>query len=120
LKEFHDELLRVAGLPFKPNLNDGVLITASPLWKLFRLPKWQKDLKSCWESLDAGEYDWAHLAYTIWPDRVKQVCKEGSLYRHRPRAGTPVRGQSAGEKGEAREEESGRGAGAGRRLKAKG
>jgi hypothetical protein len=75
LKEFHDELLRVVGLPYKPNLNDGVLITASPLWKLFRLPKWQKDLKSCWESLEAAEYDWAHLAYTIWPDRVKKVCK---------------------------------------------
>jgi hypothetical protein len=75
LKEFHDELLRVAGLPYKPDLNDGVLITASPLWKLFRLPKWQKDLKACWESLESGEYDWAHMAYTIWPNRVKKVCK---------------------------------------------
>lgn len=75
LVEFQDELLRVAGLPYKPNLNDGVLITASPLWKLFRLPKWQKDLKACWESLEAGEFDWAHLAYTIWPERVKKVCK---------------------------------------------
>jgi hypothetical protein len=44
LVEFRDELLRVAQLPFKPNLNDGVLITASPLWKLFRFPKWQRDL----------------------------------------------------------------------------
>jgi len=76
LKEFHDELLRVAGLPYKPNLNDGVLITASPLWKLFRLPKWQKDLKACWEALEGEEYEWAHLAYTIWPDRVKDVCKK--------------------------------------------
>ena len=75
LKELHDELLRVAGLPYKPNLNDGVLITASPLWKLFRLPKWQKDLKACWEALEGEEYEWAHLAYTIWPDRVKKVCK---------------------------------------------
>jgi hypothetical protein len=75
LQEFRDELLRVAGLPYKPNLNDGVIITASPLWKLFRLPKWQKDLKACWASLEAGEYDWAHLAYTIWPDRVRKVCK---------------------------------------------
>jgi hypothetical protein len=75
LKEFHDELLRVAGLPYKPNLNDGVLITASPLWKLFRLPKWQKDLKACWAALEGEEYEWAHMAYTIWPDRVKKVCK---------------------------------------------
>ena len=75
LQEFHDELLRVARLPWKPNLNDGVLITASPLWKLFRLPKWQKDLKVCWEELAADDYDWAHLAYSIWPDRVREKCK---------------------------------------------
>jgi hypothetical protein len=75
LVEFRDELLRVAQLPYKPNLNDGVLITASPLWKLFRLPKWQKDLKACWEALAGEKYEWAHLAYTIWPDRVKKVCK---------------------------------------------
>lgn len=75
LQEFRDELQRVAGLPFKPNLNDGVLITASPLWKLFRLPKWRKDLEACWKELEAGKYDWAHLAYTIWPDRVREVCK---------------------------------------------
>jgi hypothetical protein len=75
LREFRDELGRVAELPYKPNLNDGVLITASPLWKLFRLPKWRKDLEECWKKLEAGEYDWAHLAYSIWPDRVRDVCR---------------------------------------------
>ena len=60
---------------WKPNLNDGVLITAAPLWKLFRLPKWQKDLKACWQELEKGDYDWAHLAYTLWPDRVRERCK---------------------------------------------
>lgn len=60
---------------WKPNLNDGVLITAAPLWKLFRLPKWQKDLKSCWQGLEKGDYDWAHLAYSLWPDRVREKCK---------------------------------------------
>lgn len=64
-----------AQLPYKPNLNDGVLITASPLYKLFRLPKWCKDLQECWKKLSNGDYDWAHLAYIIWPDRVKDVCK---------------------------------------------
>jgi hypothetical protein len=75
LADFHDEIERIIKLPWKPNLNDGVIITASPLWKLFRLPKWQKDLKACWEKLEKGEYDWAHLAFTIWPDRVKKVCE---------------------------------------------
>ncbi|MEI8370739.1 MAG: SAM-dependent methyltransferase [Planctomycetia bacterium] len=75
LKDLKDEIERVIKLPWKPNLNDGVLITASPLWKLFRLSKWQKDLKACWEELEKGDYDWAHLAYTIWPERVEKVCE---------------------------------------------
>jgi hypothetical protein len=75
LQEFRKEIERIIKLPWKPNLNDGVLITASPLWKLFRLPKWQKDLRACWDELSDGDYDWAHLAYTIWPERVKEVCK---------------------------------------------
>ena len=60
---------------WKPNLNDGVVITASPLWKLFRLPKWQKTLKETWQALENGEYDWAHLAHTLWSDRVREKCK---------------------------------------------
>jgi hypothetical protein len=76
LIDFRDELLRVAKLPYKPNLNDGVMITACPLWKLFRHNAWSRDLKECWEKLESGEYDWAHLAYTIWPDRVREKCKK--------------------------------------------
>lgn len=74
LQEFRDELLRLAKLPWKPNLNDGVQITAAPLWKLFQLPKWKKTLKETWEKLEKGDYDWAHLAYSIWPDRVRKKC----------------------------------------------
>lgn len=75
LNDMHAEIERIIKLPYVPNPNDGVLITASPLWKLFRLPKWQKDLKQCWEELKGGDYDWAHLALSIWPDRVRQKCK---------------------------------------------
>jgi hypothetical protein len=74
LKDFREELLRVAAF-WKPNLNDGVQITAAPLWRLFRLKKWQDRLKDTWEKLEAGEYDWAHLAYNIWPERVREKCK---------------------------------------------
>lgn len=76
LKDFRDELLRVAKLPYKPNLNDGVIITAAPLWKLFRHTQWRKDLEECWRKLESGDYDWAHLAYAIWPDRVREKCKK--------------------------------------------
>ncbi len=76
LHDLRDEIERVIKLPWKPNLNDGVPITASPLHKLFRLPKWQKDLKACWDKLAKGEYDWAHLAYSIWPGRVEKACEK--------------------------------------------
>jgi len=76
LKDLHDEIERVIKLPWKPSLNDGVLITASPLWKLFRLPKWQKDLKACWDKLAKGEYDWAHLAYSIRRREVEKACEK--------------------------------------------
>jgi len=75
LREFRDEILRIAALPYKPNLNDGVIINAAPFHKLFRLRSWEKDTEEVWNKLERGEYYWAHLAYTIWPDRVKDVCK---------------------------------------------
>ncbi|WP_275335490.1 hypothetical protein [Nodosilinea sp. PGN35] len=75
LIDFRDELLRIAQLPCKPNLNDGVQITAAPLWPLFGLKKWQTKLKDTWKKLEKGDYDWAHLAYSIWPDRVRAKCK---------------------------------------------
>jgi hypothetical protein len=75
LRDMQLEIERIIKLPYVPNLNDGVLVTASPMWKLFRLSKWQRDLKSCWGKLQAGDYDWAHLAFSIWPDRIKEKCK---------------------------------------------
>lgn len=74
LRDLRDELLRVAALPYQPNLDDGVIINAAPLWKLFRLSKWSKDTKAIWQKLECGDYDWAHLAYTLWPDRVREKC----------------------------------------------
>jgi len=74
LKDFRDELLRVAQC-WKPNLNDGVQITAAPLWKLFHHRPWQNTLKDTWDKLEKGDYDWAHLAYSIWPERVRDKCR---------------------------------------------
>jgi hypothetical protein len=75
LRDFRDELLRLAKL-WKPNLNDGVQITAAPLWKLFQHKAWQKKLKETWEILEKGDYDWAHLACSIWPVRVLHKCRQ--------------------------------------------
>ena len=69
LTDFRDELLRIAQF-WRPNLNDGVQITAAPLWKLFQHRPWKTKLKETWDDLESGKYDWAHLALSIWPDRV--------------------------------------------------
>lgn len=75
LRDLREELLRIAALPYKPDLNDGVIINAAPFHNLFRLRPWAKDTEDCWKKLEKGDYDWAHLAYTIWPERVREVCK---------------------------------------------
>ena len=74
LIELRDTILEIAP-NYKPNHDDGVQITAAPLWPLFRHKPWQKVLKATWDKLEAGEYDWAHLAYSYCPERVREKCK---------------------------------------------
>ena len=65
---------RVAPL-WNPNLDDGVVLNFAPLWRLVPQHKpWQKELKSTWDALCAGKYDWAHLAMHLWPERVVPKC----------------------------------------------
>lgn len=75
IQVLREELLRVARLPYKPDQNDGVLITAAPLCRLFRHKPWQKELAKCLETLESGGYDWAHLALSLWPERVRTLCR---------------------------------------------
>jgi hypothetical protein len=80
LKTLRDRLLEVTKLPYHPDLNDGVQITAAPLWQCFRHGPWQKVLKSTWSELTKGKFDWAHLSMSIWPERVVPKCsKDRSL-----------------------------------------
>lgn len=73
LADLRDSLLEIAP-NYRPNHDDGVQITAAPLWKLFRLKPWQKVLKDTWAKLEKGDYDWAHLAMNYWPQRVRDKC----------------------------------------------
>lgn len=74
LADLRDTLLKIAPT-YQPNHDDGVQITAAPLWQLFRHKPWQKVLKDTWTKLEKGDYDWAHLAMAYWPDRVREKCK---------------------------------------------
>lgn len=76
VNEFAEEILRITKLPYKPDHDDGVPICAAPLYKLFRHNAWAKYLQGIWEELESGKYDWAHLAYAIWPERVRQKARE--------------------------------------------
>jgi hypothetical protein len=74
LRAFVDELRRVAPL-WTPNLDDGVVINFAPLWRLVPHHRpWQKELRSTWDALCVGEYDWTHLAMHLWPERVVPRC----------------------------------------------
>jgi hypothetical protein len=74
LRNFLDEVRRIAPL-WNPDLDDGVIINFAPLWRLVPHHKpWQKELKTTWDALCAGEYNWAHLAMHLWPERVVPKC----------------------------------------------
>lgn len=73
LADLRDSFLEIAP-NYRPNHDDGVQITAAPLWKLFRHKPWQKVLKETWAKLEKGDYDWAHLAMNYWSQRVRDKC----------------------------------------------
>ena len=75
LTDLRDTLLKIAPT-YQPNHDDGVQITAAPLWPLFRHKPWQKVLKDTWAKLEKGDYDWAHLPMAYWPERVREKCKK--------------------------------------------
>ena len=74
LRTFLEEVARIAPL-WNPNLDDGVVINFAPLWRLVRqCVTWQRELKTTWDALCGGKYDWAHLAMHLWPERVVPKC----------------------------------------------
>ncbi len=76
LEEMRADFLDLINRGYRPNQNDGVLITACPLAKYFRHAGFRKNLEACWKDLARGDFDWAHLAMSMWPDRVVEVCKK--------------------------------------------
>ncbi len=71
LQDFEERLRRVANLHLDFDLNDGVILNMAPLWEL---AAWN-ELKRYWQELQEGKYDWSHIAYQLWPGRVREKCK---------------------------------------------
>lgn len=59
-------------------IDDGVILRMAPLAKV--LPIWKSEPKKYWERLEAGDFDWSHIAMKYWPDRVCQKCKLNKSY----------------------------------------
>ncbi len=72
LQDFEDKLRRAANLHINFNLNDGVILNMAPLWELV---PWSEP-KKYWSELQEGKYDWSHVAYQLWPERVEETCKK--------------------------------------------
>lgn len=73
LTALRDELAMVAPM-WNPVHDDGVVLHAALLWRVFRDAGWQKECREKWEGLVAGKYDWAHIAMHLWPERVVPKC----------------------------------------------
>lgn len=75
LQAFRDEVARVTPL-FDPNLDDGVLINAAPLHRLFVHAGWRRDIQAAWTQLVRGDFEWSHMSLHLWPERVVPLCTE--------------------------------------------
>jgi hypothetical protein len=71
LGKFAANLKAIAERGYMPQIDDGVLLNAAPLYEV--LPSWP-DSRTAWKELEEGKYDWAHQAMAYWPGRVKASC----------------------------------------------
>lgn len=59
-----------------PNHDDGVPVTAAPLLHLAASRPWRVECEKNMELLEKGDYDWSHLAMSMYPARVTQKAKK--------------------------------------------
>ena len=71
-----EEVNRVMGLGYVPNHDDGVPVTAAPLVQLITHAAWRNECQTNMNALEKGDYDWSHLAMSMYPARVTQKAKK--------------------------------------------
>jgi len=69
LRDFRDKLNRAASLGLKPDLDDGVVLNAAPLWELM---PW-KVAKDYWQELLKGEYAWSSIGKQLRAKKLVAV-----------------------------------------------
>lgn len=76
LKSLKAEVQSIITLPYVPNHDDGVPVTAAPLRNLFANRKWKSECDDNWNKLISGEYDWSHLAYSLHPSEIRTKARK--------------------------------------------
>ena len=71
-----DELNRILAAGYVPNHDDGVPVTAAPLLHLAASRPWRVECEKNMDLLEKGDYDWSHLAMSMYPARVTQKAKK--------------------------------------------
>lgn len=71
-----EKLNRIIEAGYVPNHDDGVPVTAAPLQHLAASRLWRTECEKNMELLAKGDYDWSHLAMSMYPARVAQKAKE--------------------------------------------
>lgn len=59
LARFRDEVERIAGLGWEPDLDDGIILCAAPLAGIF--PAW-RDATAARDEIRGGKYPWASVS----------------------------------------------------------
>ena len=76
LDQFVAHLTSVLDQPgFQPHPDDGAAISACLLAELFGHRAWRRKLEQHRTKLRAGDYDWSHLALSLFPARVREKCR---------------------------------------------
>ena len=71
-----EEINQILASGYEPNHDDGVPVTSAPMLKLVAHRGWNNECKDNLEKLTKGEYDWSHLAMSMFPARVTQKAKK--------------------------------------------
>lgn len=70
-----ERLNTIIATGYTPNHDDGVPVTAAPLHELFAHRLWRQECTENMEKLAEGEYDWSHLAMSLYPARITKKAK---------------------------------------------
>ena len=71
-----EKLNRIIEAGYVPIHDDGVPVTAAPLQHLAASRLWRAECEKNMELLAKGDYDWSHLAMSMYPARVAQKAKK--------------------------------------------